>query len=339
MAAVPKTAFVTGATGFVGLNLVAELLAQGWRVVALHRRESELRYLRRLPAARAVGDVTDAASVRRAMPRDVDAVFHVAGVTSLWSGHNALQDRVNIDGTRNVVGAALERRARRFVHTSSISAYGQRYGRIDESARQLGADSPVNYERSKFLAEEAVRAGLARGLAAVILNPAGILGPYDTRGWARLFPLVASGRLRGAPPGSRSFCHVREVARAHIAAAERGRRGENYLLGGTEASFLELVGEIGAALGKPVPRRATPAWVLRALGAAGAARGALTGKPPALTPEAVRMITGTQACDCAKAMRELGYRATPLSEMVRDCAAWLAAEGRLPGVESPGPAP
>lgn len=339
MAAVPRTAFVTGATGFVGLNLVEELLAQGWRVVALHRKDSDLTYLRRLPAARVVGDVTDAPSVRRAMPQGVDAVFHVAGDTGLWSRRNAVQDRVNVEGTRNVVGAALERRARRLVQTSSISAYGQRHGRIDESARQLGATSSVNYERSKFLAEEAVRAGLARGLGAVILNPAGILGPYDTRGWARLFLLVATGRLPGAPPGTRSFCDVREVARAHIAAAERGRTGENYLLGGADASFPELVREIGAVLGRPVPRRATPAWVLRVLGAAGAARGALTGKPPTLTPEAVRMVTGTLTCDCAKAMRELGYRAVPLGEMVRACAAWLAAEGLLPGVESAGRTP
>ena len=149
MALVPKTAFVTGATGFLGLNLVEALLAQGWRVVALHRPDSDLKYLRRLSAERAVGDVTHAPSVRRAMPQGVDAVFHAAGDTSLWSGHNAAQDRVNVDGTRNVVGAALERRARRFVHTSSISAYGLQGSRFDESAAQLGGISPVNYDRSK----------------------------------------------------------------------------------------------------------------------------------------------------------------------------------------------
>ena len=140
-------------------------------------------------------------------------------------------------------------------------------------------------------------------------------------------------------PGSRSFCHAREVARAHVAAATRGRAGDNYLLGGTDASFLELVREIGAALGRPVPRRATPAWVLRALAAAGAMQGALTGKQPTLTPEAVRMVTGSLTCDCAKATRELGFRAVPLGEMVRDCAASLGAAGLLPGVESAGRTP
>jgi nucleoside-diphosphate-sugar epimerase len=238
-----------------------------------------------------------------------------------------------------VVGAALEKRARRFVHTSSISAYARQGGRIDESAEQLGADSPINYERSKFLGEQAVRAGLARGLDAVILNPAGIVGRYDTRNWARLVMMVAEGTLPGVPPGSRSFCHVREVARAHVAAAERGRTGENYLLGGTDASFLELVREIGAALGRPVSARVTPAWVLRLLGAAGALQGALTGKPPQLTPEAVSMVTGDMTCDCAKAMRELDFRARPLSEMVADCVGWLSAEGLLPAVESSSPNP
>lgn len=328
--AAPRLAFVTGANGFLGLNLVETLLARGWRVIALHRAGADLKYLERLEAERVAGDVTDAPSLRRAMPLGVDAVFHVAGDTSVWSGNNAMQDRINIDGTRNVVGAALEKRARRFVHTSSISAYGRQRGRIDEGTAQRGAASPVNYERSKFLGEEAVRAGLARGLDAVILNPAGIVGRYDTRSWARLVTMVAAGTLPGAPPGVRSFCHAGEVALAHVAAAERGRSGENYLLGGTDASFLEFLREIGAALGRPVPARATPAWVLRALGAIGEVQGRLTGRPPTLTPEAVRLVTGDMTCDCSKAMRELGYRARPLGEMVAECVGWMAAEGLLP---------
>lgn len=332
MPAVPKIAFVTGATGFVGLNLVAELLAQDWRVIALHRAGSDLKYLRRLPADRALGDVTDPASLARTLPEGVDAVFHVAGDTGLWARNNARQDRVNIEGTRHMVAAALEKRARRFVHTSSISAYGMQRGRIDERSEQLGRISPVNYQRSKFLAEEEVRAGIARGLDAVILNPAGILGPYDTHNYARLVLLVASGKLPGVPPGSLSFCHVREVAKAHIAAAERGRKGENYLLGGTDARILELVREIGTATGQKVPSRATPAWVLRAVGALGGAAALITGRQPTLTPEAARMVTREVSCDCSKATRELGFRAVPLSAMVADCVDWMAGEGLLPGV-------
>jgi dihydroflavonol-4-reductase len=334
MSAVSKVAFVTGATGFVGLNLVERLLEQDWRVFALHRADSNLKYLGRMRAERVVGDVTDADSLLRTLPQAVDAVFHVAGDTGLWSRNNAQQDRVNIEGTRNAVTAALAKGARRFVHTSSISAYGMLQGRIDERSPQLGGTSPVNYQRSKFLAEEEVRAGIARGLDAVILNPAGILGAYDTRNYARLVTLVAAGKLPGVPPGSLSFCHVREVASAHVAAAAHGRRSENYLLGGTDASLLELVREIGAATGKSVPSRPTPAWLLRALGFIGGAVSRFTGRQPTITPEAARMVTRNVSCDSAKATRELGFRAVPLREMVRDCVAWLDAEGLLPGVQS-----
>jgi dihydroflavonol-4-reductase len=273
--------------------------------------------------------------VRRALPPGVDAVFHVAGDTNLWSRRNARQDRINIEGTRNMVDAALARGARRFLHTSSISAWGLQRGRLDERTPQLGKYSRVNYNRSKHLAEEAVRAGIARGLDAVILSPGAILGPYDTRNYARLVKMVAAGTLPGVPPGALPFCDVREVAKAHVVAFERGSRGENFLLCGTDASFLELVREIGAALGKPVPSRATPAWVLRALGALGALRGALTGTEPALTPEMARQAARELTCDCSKAMRELGYRAVPLRDMVGDCVRWLAAEGLLANSAAP----
>ena len=337
MAAVPKVAFVTGATGFVGLNLVEALLEQGWRVIALHRADSDLKYLGRMRAERAVGDVTDADSLLRTLPQAVDVVFHVAGDTGLWSRNNAQQDRVNIGGTQHVVNAALVRGARRLLHTSSISAWGLQRGRLDERTPQLGKYAKVNYSRSKHLAEEAVRAGIARGLDAVILSPGAILGPYDTGNYARVVKMVAAGTLPGVPPGALPFCDVREVAKAHIAAFERGGKGENYLLAGTDASFLELVREIGAALGRPVPARATPAWVLRVLGAFGALRGALSGTEPALTPDIVRQATRELTCDCSKAMRELGYRAVPLRDMVGDCVAWMTAEGLLPGVQSARP--
>jgi dihydroflavonol-4-reductase len=328
-----RSAFVTGANGFVGLNLVEELLRQGWQVTAMHRPTSDVTYLRRLAAERVEGDVTDAASVRRAMPEAVDVVFHVAGDTGLWSGNNVRQDRINIEGTRNTVAAALARRAGRLVATSTMSVLGMQSGRLDERSPRLGHVSPVNYQRSKYFAEEEVRAGMARGLDAVILNPAAIVGAYDTRTCARLFRAVAEGRLPGVPPGALSFCHAREVARAHVAAAARGRTGESYALGGTDASVLELVGEIGAVLGRKVPARTLPAWLVRAAGWAGAVRGALTGRAPEITPELARMslrtYSCTYSCNCEKAVRELDFRIVPLRDMVADCAAWMIAEGLL----------
>lgn len=324
-----KTAFVTGGTGFLGLNLVAQLVAQGWRVVALHRPDSALDYLRRFPAERIAGDLLDAEGLARAVPRDVDAVFHVAGDTSLWSRRNAAQDRVNIDGTRNVVEAALRANAKRFVLTSSISAYGMHRGRIDETAERRGCTSWVNYQRSKCLGEEEVHKGIARGLDAVIINPASIFGPYDTSSWARLIRLVYTEKLPGVPPGALSFCHAREVARAHIAAAERGRKGENYLLGGADASFAQLVRTIGDVTDRKVAGKPAPAAAMAVVGHVGNWLSYVTGKPPTVTPEMVALTSRALYCDSAKAERELGFRAVSLRSMVKDSVDWLRDEGFL----------
>ena len=124
------TAFVTGATGFIGMNLVEVLTAAGWEVTALHRRSADIGRLHRFPVALAEGDVTEPESLGRAIPDGVDAVFHVAASTSVWRRRDAEQERTNVTGTRYVVAAALERGARRLVHTSSVAAYGSHEGRI-----------------------------------------------------------------------------------------------------------------------------------------------------------------------------------------------------------------
>jgi nucleoside-diphosphate-sugar epimerase len=324
-----KTAFVTGSTGFLGLNLIEQLVAQDWNVVALHRPGSDLRYLRRFPVTAAQGDINDTASLARTMPRNVDAVFHVAGDTNTWSRRNEEQNRVNIDGTRNVVNAALASGAKRFVLTSSISAYGIHEGKIDEAAEKLGGASWINYQRSKFFGEEEARKGMQRGLDPVILNPACILGPYGTSGWSHAVELIYTGKLRGIPSGGLSYCHSREVARAHIAAAERGRSGENYLLGGHDATFLELTRTIAEVVERPAPSRAIPAAAIVAAGRLAATLSFFTGRPPSLTPEMAGMVTRKMYCDCSKAERELGYRPAPLREMIEDNVRWLKQEGIL----------
>ncbi|MGQ0510367.1 MAG: SDR family oxidoreductase [Betaproteobacteria bacterium] len=321
-----KAAFLTGASGFVGTVLARQLAAAGWRITAIHRPGSNLKYLQGMPIEWRPGDVTDRNSLIAALPEGVDAVYHLAGDTSLWSRNNARQTRINVEGTRNMVEAALARNAGRFVHTSSISVYGLQAGVIDERAQQLGRVSPVNYQKSKYLAEEEVRKGIARGLDAVILNPAAIMGPYDTVNWVRMIRLVCAGKLPGVPPGRMSFCHVDEVARAHIAAFDRGRKGENYLLGGTDAPLAELVREIGEVAGVAPPTRVTPAWLLRAVGQASEWASLVTGREPRFTPESARMATRHLHCDCGKAVRELGFQPVPLRKLVEDSYAWLEAE-------------
>ncbi|WP_028079022.1 NAD-dependent epimerase/dehydratase family protein [Solimonas soli] len=325
-----KTAFVTGATGFVGLNLVAELHAQGWDIVALHRATSDVAPLARYPRLRRVfGDVTDLRTLRGVIPREVDCVFHVAGNTSMWNRTHVEQIKVNVRGTRNVVRAALEARVKRFVHTSSIVAYGIHGGTITEDTPTRGSAATINYVRSKALAEREVRKGITAGLPAVIMNPSNIVGPYDTSTWSRMFRLVQQRRLPAMPPGGGSFCHVHEVARAHVAAAERGRIGANYLLGGAQASYVGLVREIARLLGVRRRPQTLPTRVLLAYAAVEEWAAPLFGREPDITRDAVALLAENLYCSSQRAQDELGYSPQTLECMLTDCRDWLYEAGLL----------
>lgn len=321
-----KTAFLTGASGFLGANLASLLRESGWRVVAIHRRASRLDELRALGVELVPGAIDDPESLSRAMPEGADAVFHVAGNTSMWSRNNAVQMRDNVLGTRNVAAAALARGARRFVHTSSTAVYGLGDFRADERT-PLADDCWVNYMRTKRLAEREAEEAAARGLSAVMLRPANIVGPGDRSNWSRLISMVAANKLPGMPPGRASWCHVREVARAHLAAAERGSGAYN--LSCVEASFAEFVGAVAAATGGRAPR-AMPAAALRLYARVMALGGWITGREPAVTPEGVAVGCNRVTADSSRAQRDLGYSPSTLGEMVGDCVAWMRREGLLP---------
>ncbi len=323
-----RRAFVTGATGFLGLNLVETLIAAGWEVTALHRPSSDVSGLSRYPARRVVGTIEDAPSLLSATPDGLDAFFHVAADVSFWTPKNARQTRTNVEGTRHAVSAAMAKGAKRFLHVSSIAVYGFQPP-FDESAPQLGRSSWINYYRTKALAEEEVRDGIARGLDAVILNPANIVGKYDKNNWARLFTLIRDGKLPAVPPGRSSFCSGAAVAEALVAAVTRGKTGENYLLGGTDARYLDAVTIIGELIGKPVPKRPAPAVLVKAAAKVMDWASRITRKEPDITPEIAAMLSAEQVCISAKAVRELGYRTVPLRDMFEECHRWLVAAGTL----------
>jgi nucleoside-diphosphate-sugar epimerase len=322
-------AFVTGGTGFLGLNLIEQLLAKNWEVVALHRPTSNLKHLRTNDIALVQGSITEPDSLMTVFPEKVDAVFHVAGNTNLWAPRNKIQTRDNVEGTRNMVAAALKRRAKRFIHTSSVAFYGHHQRRINEETQSNAIESPLNYYRTKYLAEMEVRRGIDQGLDAVMINPANIIGPYDYRNWSQLFILIDRQKLPGVPPAIQTFCHAREAALAHIAAFYKGKKGENYLLGGVETDFLNLAQEIGKILGKPTPKRTTPVWILKLVGRLSLWISYITAKEPDLTPQKVFLITSKMLCDSQKAERELDFNPVSLKIMLDDCYQWMRSEGLL----------
>jgi nucleoside-diphosphate-sugar epimerase len=322
------TAFVTGATGFLGLNLVEQLARRGWEIAALHRAASNTSRLRRFPARLLVGDAADRAAVAAAMPEGVDAVFHCAANTTTWSRRFAEQWRDNVDGTAAILAAARQRGARRLVHVSTASVYGHGHGVITEDSPRI-APGGRGYAASKLAAEDAVRAAAREGFAAVIVNPGHIIGRYDTHNWARMIEMTVRRKVPGIPPGRGSFCHAAAVAEAMLAAAERGQPGQNYLLGGADASFFEVFQLIGKIAAQPVPRRTMPAVALRLYARVATAIAAVTGREPLVTPDAIAIVTGAARLDSSRAVRELGYQPVALEAMLQDSYRWMKDEGLL----------
>ena len=307
-----KTAFVTGASGFIGVNLVKQLGEAGWSVTAMHRETSDLTYLRQFPAARVVGDIGDQAFLESAIPEGVDAVFHVAGNVSFDSAGDEAQTHANVAGTRAVVEAAKARNAGRFVHTSTGAVFGLHDGvPIDETAPSNADEIPVNYCRTKKAAEDTVLEAAAGGLDAVCVNPGNVVGPYDRVIWGPFVQAIASGVMTTVGTGGGAFCHIDEVAKAHITACERGRRGERYILAGANEKFAAAAAVVAEIVGVPAPVETAE-------------------RNPDASDEIHYVTNRTQIMLCDKAVRELGFKPVPLRTMFEDLCAWMKEEGLLP---------
>lgn len=316
-------AFITGGTGFIGTNLIRLLVDEGWDVTVLHRKTSNLKYLNDLPVKFVEGDVTRFATLVTALPEKTDAVFHLAASTNTWSQHNEQQTEINLAGTKNMINAAMQKKAGRFIHTSSIIAYGMHKGEINEQTASNAHALNFNYAKTKFESERIVKEAVHKGLDAVILNPANVIGPYDMQNWARMFIMLSKQRPPGVPSGRASFCHVKDVAEAHLDAFRRGKTGENYLLGGVDAAYKDVINKIEEMLGKKKSTSITPDWILRMYASFEALKSKLTGKHPKLTQEEILLLTGKMTCTNDKAIKELFYKVSSMEDMLNDTYQWL----------------
>ena len=322
-------AFLTGGTGLVGRNLAEVLSEAGWQVTALVRAGSKKEPLEALGYQCVIGQIEDAESLRAAIPEGADAIFHVAADTSMWRGHRARQWQTNVEGTRNMLQVAKDKGAKRFVHTSTIAVYGHQDGHFDESAEKHGRGSWIGYINSKAQAEEAVLEAARGGLNTVILNPGHILGRYDSHNWASMFRLVRDDTLPGVPPGAGCFANVREVAKAHLRAAEIGRSGENYLLGGPHETFLSIIREIARVLEMELPEKTLPAIGIKVAARIKDLKSRITGRQPDLTPEAANLICQDDNFSSDKAKDQLDYRFQPIASSLRDSYDWLREMGKI----------
>lgn len=325
-------ALVTGSAGFIGSNVVRTLLEDGHDVRALHLPNEDLRNLRDLDVERVRGDVTDASSMREAV-RGCEVVFHLAAVYALWTKDAGLMHRVNVRGTENVLAAARAEGVRRVVHTSSIARFGGQGPRrraTEESEFALGVTGDP-YSRSKADAHEvALRA--AREQDVVIVAPCGPIGPGDAgpTPTGRLLLSAVNMPVALVADTATNFADVRDMARAHLLAAEKGKRGETYLLGCRDVSLAEIARMALDALGAD-KRIVVAPFALASVVARGLQLVAdrVTRRPPLFTPQAVRIAKLGLRADCTKAVRELGMPQSPIERAVADAMAWFGREGYL----------
>jgi dihydroflavonol-4-reductase len=325
-------ALVTGATGFVGAAVARALLREGWQVRALVRAGADRRNLQGLEIETVPGDLIESASLARAAA-GCTGVFHVAADYRLGVRDPRELYRTNVEGTRNVLAAALAAGVQRVVYTSSVATIG-----IPADGTPGSETTPValsdmigHYKRSKFLAEQVAREAAQGGASVVIVNPSTPVGPGDVKPTptGRLVRDAASGRMPAYVDTGLNIVHVDDVAAGHLLAFGHGRDGESYILGGENLTLRAILADIAHLVGRRPPRIRLPALALLpvAVVAEGVAR--LTGISTRITLESVRLARKHMYFSSDKAVRELGYRWRPAGEAFADAVRWLREEHLL----------
>ena len=322
---------ITGATGHLGSSLVRQLIARGDDVRALVRH-APAPELSGLPIEIIQGDVSTGAGLD-ALLEGVDVLYHLAAVISIVGPMDGLVDRVNVEGVRHVTAAAKRAGVRRMVHTCSVHVFEPEpfAEATDEDRPRVRRGHAPAYDVSKAEGEAVVREAVANGLDAVIVHPSAVMGPFDFRPsrLGTVLSMLYRRRLPAMLGGGFDFVDARDVSAGMIAAAEKGRTNESYLLTGHYRRFWELSDVAEQITGIPRPRLVTPMWLAKLGAPAMDILYRYIDAEPIYTTESLMPMRLRLAFDHSKAERELGYTVRPLSDTVRDAYAWMFAEGKL----------
>ncbi len=324
-------ALVTGATGFIGSAVARALLAQGHEVRVTVREGSDLTNVEQLDAERVQADLADPQSLRRSV-KGCDAVFHVAADYRLWTADPDAMYRINVDGSMHLIRAAADAGVQRIVYTSSVATLGLNVDRspADEQTPSTLTDMVGHYKRSKFLAEEAVRKEVAEhGAPVIVVSPSAPVGPRDIKPTptGQIILDAALGRMPAYMDTGLNVVHVDDVAEGHLLAFACGEPGRRYILGGTDMTLKEILTMVAAMLGTRPPRvRLSPA-VVYPIAVVNEAWARLTGNPPRVPLDAVRMAKKHMFFRSDRAVDEIGYHARPAEEAIRDALEWFRSVG------------
>lgn len=327
--------FVTGASGFVGANLVHELNARGHRVRALLRPQADLRGLAGADYEPVAGDVTDSPAKLTRLMEGCDWCFHVAASYHLWLRDYAPMYAANVEGTRNVLTGAQQAGCSRIVYTSTVGCIGLpkilegRLTPTDETAPVGEAQMSNDYKRSKWRAEVVARELAAKGYPIVIVNPSAPIGPRDVKPTptGKVIVDFLNRQMPAYLETGLNWVHVRDVAVGHILAAEKGRIGERYILGHAEGNWtmreaFRVLAEVSSVA---APRFRVPYAIAYAAAQVNEMMASVTGIAPKAPIAGVRMARYQMFFNPSKAVRELGIPQTPPRQALADAVEWFRA--------------
>ncbi|HKQ37678.1 MAG TPA: hopanoid-associated sugar epimerase [Verrucomicrobiae bacterium] len=332
--------FVTGASGFIGANLVHELTTRGHRVKALLRKGSDVRGLKGAEYEPVYGDVSDGRKLSEAM-RGCDWCFHVAASYHLWLKDYAPMYAANVEGTRNVIAAAIEAGCSRIVYTSTVGCIGLPKA-VNGRITPTNEETPVSakqmsnhYKRSKWQAEEIAREFAATGAPVVIVNPSAPVGSRDVKPTptGKVIVDFLNRKMPAYVDTGLNWIHVRDVAAGHILAAEHGKAGERYILGNADGNWTmkQTLQTLEAITGTPAPKFRVPYTVALAAAYVDEGIARITGKAPKAPLAGVRMARYKMFFSPAKAIRELGLPQTPPRQALVEAVAWFRENGYVNG--------
>jgi dihydroflavonol-4-reductase len=323
------TTLVTGAAGFLGSHVARQLVARGEEVRVLLRPSSQNRAIADLPLEYVTGDLRDAASLDRAL-KDVKRVFHVAADYRLWAKHSKDIYDSNVGGTKNILAAAKRASVEQFIYTSTVATIAvDRPVRPNEATDSKLEEMVGHYKRSKWMAEQEALKSAKEGLPVIVVMPTTPVGPWDWKPTptGKIIVDFLNGSMPGYVETGLNFVGVEECAAGHLLVAEKGKVGERYLLGGENLTLKQLLDTLAKITGLRAPSLKIPHGV--ALGAAYASTifSRMIGKAPGITIEGVKIAQHMMFVDCARAQKELGFKAGSVAAALDRAVRWYETNG------------
>ena len=318
--------FVTGADGLLGSNLVRELLNRGHDVVAFVQPGRQQKTLEGLPITKSYGNLLNGEEVTKASER-CDAIIHCAALTSVWPARSEIVNKVNIEGTKNIIQAVYKNNISRLIHVSTANSFG--FGSKEkpgvEGDSYKSGKYRLDYMDSKIKAQELILAEAKNNcLPAIIVNPTFMFGPFDsTPSSGAMIVAIYRRKLPGYTSGGRNYICVKDAVVGIANAITRGRVGECYILGNQNLSYKEIFSKISLTIGVKPPALQIPSGFAKLFGCSGSLYGAITGKTPTISYPMAQISCDEHYYDAKKAVKELGLPQTPIEIGIMECFNWL----------------